>query len=196
MLDSLIASESYSIRYDQVETPTMNLVGGTYNIDQSVTITCTTPEAIIRYSTDGSDPDGSSLVYTGPVLVAGDGTVMTIKTYAAKDGMCDSVIKSETYSILYGSWTLVGNAGFSAGHSGYTSLHVYDNMPYVAYMDNGNSGKATVMTYNGSSWVAVESAGFTDGYAMYISLYVYNGTPYIAYADGACGDKQTVMKYE
>ena len=46
------------------------------------------------------------------------------------------------------NWVNVGNAGFSAGVADYTSLAITsDGTPYVAYRDGGNSGEATVMSY-------------------------------------------------
>src|SRR5439155_17247700 len=48
-----------------------------------------------------------------------------------------------------GTWQIIGNAGFSAGGALTTSLAIsHDSVPYVAYVDNGNEAKATVMIYN------------------------------------------------
>ncbi len=101
MLNSNVASESYTIQYVQVATPVMNPAGGTYGADQSVAITCSTTGATIRYTTNGSIPNASSAVYSSPISVAGDGTSMTIKAYATYTGMVDSAVASETYSISY-----------------------------------------------------------------------------------------------
>ena len=47
------------------------------------------------------------------------------------------------------TWTVVGIEGFSAGEVAYTSLALdKDGVPYVAYGDKGNDGKATVMKYD------------------------------------------------
>ena len=55
-------------------------------------------------------------------------------------------------------WLPVGSAGFSAGAVGWTSLALdKNNVPYVAYQDNVNGGKATVMKYNGAAWETVWS---------------------------------------
>ena len=42
-------------------------------------------------------------------------------------------------------WQPVGSPDFSAGAATSESLFVYDGTPYVAYLDETNSGKATVM---------------------------------------------------
>ncbi|MFC5470863.1 S-layer homology domain-containing protein [Cohnella suwonensis] len=98
-------------------------------------------------------------------------------------------------------WVPVGSAGFSAGSADFTSLYVAaDGTPYVAYMDGGNSYKATVMKYDGTGttgWVPVGSAGFSAGEAPYTSLYVAaDGTPYVAYMDAGNSYKATVKKYD
>ena len=94
------------------------------------------------------------------------------------------------------SWKYVGNAGFSAGTVFNSSLDVYDGTPYVAYRDEGNGNRATVMTYNGTGWTNAGTAGFSAGSASDTSLYVYNGIPYVAYMDGAKDGKATVMRFD
>ena len=56
MTDSEVASAGYIINYGQVSTPTFSPPGGTYSSDQSVTISCATSGAEIRYTTDGATP--------------------------------------------------------------------------------------------------------------------------------------------
>ena len=69
------------------------------------------------------------------------------------------------------SWQVVGSPGFSAGRADYTSLAIDGSgVPYVAYQDWGNGGKATVMKYSGGAWATVGSAGFSAGEAAYTSL--------------------------
>jgi hypothetical protein len=93
-------------------------------------------------------------------------------------------------------WVPVGNTSFSAGTAEYESLYVYNGTPYIAYGDDANGGKTTVMMFDGSNWAPVGSPGFSAGLINNVSLYVYNGTPYVAYMDVANGSKATVMKYD
>ena len=64
----------------KVVTPSVSPAAGTYTTAQSVTITTTTPGATIRYTTDGTDPTGSSTAYAGPVAI---GTTTTLAPRAS-----------------------------------------------------------------------------------------------------------------
>jgi hypothetical protein len=104
------------------------------------------------------------------------------------------------YDALAGNWVTVGSAGFSAGEAENTSL-AFDGSgnPYVAYRDDSNGGKATVMKYDAlaGNWVTVGPAGFSAGEADYTSLaFDGSGTPYVAYGDVGHSHKATVMKYD
>ena len=94
----------------------------------------------------------------------------------------------------FNGWHPVGNPVVSSGQAPYESLAVYEGIPYVAYQDGANGGKATVMEYTGNSWHPLGMPGFSEGPTQYESLAVYEGTPYIAYQDGVNGDKATVME--
>ena len=96
-----------------------------------------------------------------------------------------------------GAWVPVGSPGFSAGDVNYTTINVYQGIPYVAYMDVANGNKTTVMKYNeaANTWEVVGIAGFSDGGADYVSLFISEGIPYVAYMDEINGFKATVMKY-
>lgn len=45
------------------------------------------------------------------------------------------------------NWVNAGNAGFSAGNSTYQSLAIINNKPYVAFRDEVNEGKTSVMRF-------------------------------------------------
>ena len=95
------------------------------------------------------------------------------------------------------SWATVGTAGFSADTAYTTSIAIDGSgTPYVAYVDAGDSDRATVMKYNGTSWVTVGTAGFSAGKANYTSIAIDgSGIPYVAYEDAGNSNKATVMKY-
>ena len=97
-----------------VATPVFSPAGGTYTTAQNVTISCATPGAAIRYTTDGSTPTSASTQYTGPISVTGSETV---KAIAIAAGMTDSAVASAAYTINsnsgYPAWA--PNTYYSAG---------------------------------------------------------------------------------
>ena len=92
------------------------------------------------------------------------------------------------------AWQTVGGAGFVS--TSIVDMSVCDGIPYVAYQDNMQNKKITVMKYNGTAWVNVGNPGFTQGQVHEFSLFVSNGTPYIATRDMSLGNKVSVMKYD
>jgi len=79
-----------------VEAPVFSPVAGTYFGAQDVTITSATAGASIYYTTDGTDPDNTSTLYTAPVNIA---ATTTLKAIAIKAGMTDSPIITGVYNI-------------------------------------------------------------------------------------------------
>lgn len=83
---------------EQVSAPTFNPSGGTYYSAQLVSLMCSTPEAQIRYTLDGSDPTLGSPLYSTPLIIP-ENSVTTIKARAYKNTWVPSLISSETYTI-------------------------------------------------------------------------------------------------
>ena len=113
-------------------TPTFSPAGGNYNEAQNVTISCATDGAAIHYTTDGSDPDENSVVYSSAINV--DKT-MTIKAIAMKGGMDNSAIASATYTFPTVVTNLAGANNLGKGtefvYNGYAVVtHVVDNNQY------------------------------------------------------------------
>ena len=77
-------------------TPTFSLAAGTYNTEQTATISCATSGATVRYTTDGTDPTPSSPVYSTPLSIA---VTVTLKAKASKASLSDSNIAAATYTL-------------------------------------------------------------------------------------------------
>lgn len=93
-------------------------------------------------------------------------------------------------------WQDYGSPAFSAGQVQYVSLATNLGTPYVAYRDQANLNKCTVMKHNGTSWVNVGTPGFSGGGALYTSLAIENGFPFVAYVDGSAVNRVTVKAFD
>ena len=79
----------------RVQTPVASPGGTTFNSQLTVTLSSPTPDAVIYYTVNGSNPDSSSSKYTGGIPVIG---TTTIKAIAYKSGFTKSEVMSEVYS--------------------------------------------------------------------------------------------------
>lgn len=79
------------------DAPSFNPPSGSYPNAQLVSLNSSTTGAMIRYTTDGSDPSATNgIVYTAPIIVSIN---QTVKAYSFKTGYQDSPIVSATYAI-------------------------------------------------------------------------------------------------
>ncbi len=87
------------VEFSQIQkaaTPIFSPSPGTYTGFVTVTISCATNRAIIRYTTNGSNPTSSSSQYNGPLTFT---TTTSLKARAFSMGMTDSDIASGNYTI-------------------------------------------------------------------------------------------------
>ncbi|MBK6607748.1 MAG: chitobiase/beta-hexosaminidase C-terminal domain-containing protein [Leptospiraceae bacterium] len=96
MANSSVANGTYWMNF--VPISTFSPLPGVYGSDQSVTINGTAG-ATIYYTLDDSTPTPSSLQYTTPISIAGNGTRKTIKALAVKSGIPNSPVASGTWTI-------------------------------------------------------------------------------------------------
>ena len=90
---SAAASAPYVIG---VAVPTLSPAGGSYTSIQVVTISDTSPGALIYYTTNGTTPNStSSTLYSGPITVAAP---MTITALGTEAGYNQSATTSATYT--------------------------------------------------------------------------------------------------
>jgi hypothetical protein len=94
-------------------------------------------------------------------------------------------------------WKNIGNAGFSTGQAGTVRIAFNsDSGPFVGYIDGADSGKVTVMQYNGFNWVNVGNIGFSTGKATCLSLVVSpSGEPYVAYSASNYPYKTYIVRF-
>ena len=91
-----------------VETPVFSPVAGTYADSVTFSLSCATENAVIRYTTDGSEPTESSTLYVTPVTLT---STATVKAKAFKTDWFASETATAVYSIVYDPvLTVSGNA--------------------------------------------------------------------------------------
>ena len=93
--DSSVTSEFFEIE-TTIPPPVISPTSGAYNLTQQITMFCPVEEAVIYYTLDGTDPDTSSILYTGPFYLLGDKTVKAVATITS---YTDSVITSEVFTV-------------------------------------------------------------------------------------------------
>ena len=115
---SMIASATYTI---QTATPTFSPAPGTYTAAQSVSILDSTPNATVYYTLNGTPPNTSSTVYTGPITI---GSATTIQAIAAASGLANSPIAIGSYSIQ----PTVSGINFTNGFTGAAGSIVFNGV--------------------------------------------------------------------
>ncbi len=81
---------------ERVVVPVLSQLSGFYNDQVRVSITCETPDAVIRYTLDGSEPTSASALYTNTLSFKST-TVLRAKAF--KDGFLEGVAANATYMI-------------------------------------------------------------------------------------------------
>jgi len=94
------------------------------------------------------------------------------------------------------SWDL-HSENVSGGATGNCRIEVDNNDDLIlAFRDENQGGKTSVMKYDGSNWSHLGLPGFTpiaNDHALQVSS---DGVPYVAYADASVSEKVSVKKYD
>ncbi|PJI10446.1 MULTISPECIES: cellulose binding domain-containing protein [Clostridium] len=177
----------------KVEAPTMSVVSGTYTTAQKVSLSSSTSDAAIYYTTDGSDPTTSSTLYSGPITIS---KTTTLKAIAVKNGMTDSDITSADYTIstspepqspveiscsVASNWGSGASINVTIKNNGTTPINGWNlswtlpNGQTVTNMWNGSykMGANNAITVSSLPYNAVIAPNSTQSFGFNIS---YNGT--------------------
>ena len=196
-------------------TPNILPIGGTYLVEQTVTISSSTPDSTIYYTLDGSMPTSSSMVYSGEFTV---NSTTEIRAIAMSEGRDDSSVavanlnflndgggelvsdsfwgnlelptQSENFNI---SFTLTPSANNIDGVTG-LSLNEADSYSDLAVIIRlNNSGQ--VDARNGSTYSAVSTLNYSanNGYAVDIEVNFTSGT-YNAFVTPEGGSRTTIAQ--
>lgn len=112
---SPITTSILTVNLLKVPAPVFTLEEAVYNVPQTVSILCAITDATIRYTTDGSEPNNTSTIYTIPLNIT---STTSLKARAFKANAQDSDITSAVYVIrpvLPGDMVLVNSGTFQMG---------------------------------------------------------------------------------
>lgn len=136
--------------------PTFTPGAGTYPSAQRVSITDATPESMVYYTVDGSDPTIASSIYTGPIWIT---STETIKALATAPGFAPSAVATASFTIgipnsgpvlssLSPAFTSMGGQGFTltVNGAGFTAGSVvsWGATPLATQFVSGNQLVAQV----------------------------------------------------
>ena len=119
-------------------TPTFSVPAGTYTTIQTVSISDTSTNAAIYYTTDGSTPTSASTAYTGPITV---GATETINAIATGNGFSPGPVATALYTINLPTTAI---PTFSVAAGTYTA-------PQTISIADATAGAAIYYTTDGST---------------------------------------------
>lgn len=104
---SATASATYGFNFGTLAAPTISPAAGQYVYGQEITLSAA-GSATIRYTTDGSTPDGSSSIYMAPIVLAAP---MTVKARAFHVDWTQSAVSSTAYTVKVSAPTFSPDGG-------------------------------------------------------------------------------------
>jgi hypothetical protein len=133
--------------------PVFSLAAGTYTGPQTVTITDSTQNAAIYYTTDGTNPTTASNLYSSPIMVSASETVQAI---AVATGYAQSPETSAAYTIT----SATGSAAATVTATPSATTITNNQSDIVQISVAGSNGQATptgTVTLSSGSYTSQET---------------------------------------
>jgi hypothetical protein len=142
-LPSDVRSASYTL---QAAAPLMTPSGGGYLSAQTVMIASATPNVVIRYTVDGTEPSETSAPYVAPIEIT---TSTTLKARAFRTAWTASGSSTAQYSLNYGTLATPAIAPVSGTYDyGHQISVTGPDDATIRYTVDGNSPTATSPAYS------------------------------------------------
>lgn len=183
----------------KVATPTFDPAAGEVIAGSTVTISTTTEDATIYYTTNGDEPTTESTSYTGPITID---AAQTIKAIAVKDGMTNSDVASASYTIIVTPTIAISTNSIEATAAGaddivalaYSNLTINDESDFaVQYYDNlgeeidaPNWMEAEVLTEDDENYSVLYTIGentSTEPRTAYFKVYAMDDETNLVYSN-------------
>lgn len=169
IIDNVVVYGITGLEPSQVEIPEFDPAGGTFSAPVNVSLTCATEGATIYYTTDGNDPTTSSTQYTTPLNIS---ETTTVKAIGVKDGMDNSDIASETYTVLnpedFKTYSLITSTAELVAGAKYLIVSATDGSARAMSKKNGTNNRNTSdVTISSGSITTIPASVIDDGTAPY-----------------------------
>ncbi|MBW6513436.1 MAG: chitobiase/beta-hexosaminidase C-terminal domain-containing protein [Candidatus Syntrophosphaera sp.] len=155
---SPVVAAHYTVSIPTVQAPSIDPPSGYVQVPLTISISCPTADASIRFTQDGTEPNEGSNLYAGPILITETGQ-LTVKARAYKEYAYPSQVASESYTITWPppEMVFVQGGSFNNGSSNVTLSSFY-----IAQFELTQAEYREVMGYNPS-----QSHGVGDIYPVY-----------------------------
>jgi hypothetical protein len=142
---SAVVQASFTI---QVDRPMITPPGGSFTDPVTVTLTCATPAAQIRYTLDGSTPTAGSSLYTAPFLLDYS---TTVNAKAIRSGALSSAVATATFlgALPETATPVITPAGGVFSNTVTVTMTCTDASAEIRYTTDGRGPQRTSLLYDG-----------------------------------------------
>ena len=167
--------------------------------------------SLIARVTSTSDTTGSSIQFieTGEETNIFKGSLKIGKYSSILDSITGIKLDDKIYITFYsrsnsktftlnisGQWVNAGENQTSNSCATYISMKIFNGIIYVAYSDEQQSDKVSVIKCEDNRWTYVGEPGISKGPASEVKIDIYNSNPCVLYSDINSDFKTTVMHFD
>ena len=151
--NSALSSANYSINLTSAIAPSFSPSAGSYVAGQSVSISSPTTGSAIYYTTNGTTPTTSSILYNGPITLSAG---QKLEAIAVASGYNNSPVSTATYTVMVPPPTFAPAGG---SYNSAQSVTIADalNGASVYYTTDGTTPTSASALYTGPITIAASS---------------------------------------